>query len=139
MAEKELKVSNYVGEVISNIVFLVLLNLLPRWNLSVLTDRYTEVLWAINLSLAVRIAGNFILVFIHPRFLHHLFNAAFALVSIIPIAVFISIFPFSFSTVTGPWLDKLLKIALIIALAATILSVIVHLVKFLGRLFRPGD
>lgn len=104
-----------------------------------LTDRYTEVLWAINLSIAVRIAGNFILIFIHPRFLHHIFNAAFSLVSIIPIAVLISIFPFSFSAVTGPWLDKLLKIALFIALAGTIISVIVHLVKFLGRTFRPGD
>ena len=68
------RITDYVFSVIFNIAFLVVVNKVPDWNIAFITDSFPDILWAVNTSVAVSIAGNLILIFFHPRFLHHLFS-----------------------------------------------------------------
>ena len=54
------KVSHYIGGIIGNAILLIILNLLPNWNLSFITEEFPDVLWAINFSLGVQIFGYFV-------------------------------------------------------------------------------
>lgn len=123
------KVSHYIGGIIGNAILLIILNLLPNWNLSFITEEFPDVLWAINLSLGVQIFGYFVLIFIHPLFLHHLANVVFSAVSLIPIYVLYVVYPLDFTGLGLAWVDKLFKIILIVAFVATVIAVIVHLIK----------
>ena len=67
--DKDRSVGSYIASVIGNAIVLFLVNKVPEWDLRFITDGYTAVLWAMNLSLIVQIAGNALLVFFHPLFI----------------------------------------------------------------------
>ena len=128
--------SDYIFAVIFDIAFLVVVNKVPDWNILFITDSFADILWAVNTSLAVSLAGNLILIFFHPRFLHHLFNAVFAAFGILATSVILSVFPFDFSQVAGEWLNTVVRIALIIGIVGSVISVVVNIVKAVGAIFR---
>ena len=130
------RMSDYIFAVIFNIAFLVVVNKVPDWNILFITDSFADILWAVNTSLAVSLAGNLILIFFHPRFLHHLFNAVFAAFGILATSVILSVFPFDFSQVAGEWLNTVVRIALIIGIVGSVISVVVNIVKAVGAIFR---
>ena len=130
------RMSDYIFAVIFNIAFLVVVNKVPDWNILFITDSFADILWAVNTSLAVSLAGNLILIFFHPRFLHHLLNAVFAGFGILAASVILSVFPFDFSQVTGEWLTIIVRIALIVGIVGSAISVVVNIVKAVGAVFR---
>ena len=130
------RMSDYIFAVIFDIAFLVVVNKVPDWNILFITDSFADILWAVNTSLAVSLAGNLILIFFHPRFLHHLFNAVFAAFGILATSVILSVFPFDFSQVAGEWLNTVVRIALIIGIVGSVISVVVNIVKAVGAIFR---
>jgi hypothetical protein len=131
--------SDYIFSVIFDIAFLVVVNKVPDWNITFITDAFPEILWAVNTSLAVSLAGNLILIVFHPRFLHHLFNAVFAVFGILAVSVILSVFPFDFSRVVGEWLNILVRIALIVGIVGSAISVVVNIVKAIGTVFRVRE
>jgi len=133
------RMSDYIFAVIFNIAFLVVVNKVPDWNILFITDSFTDILWAVNTSLAVSLAGNLILIFFHPRFLHHLLNAVFAVFGILAASVMLSVFPFDFSQVTGEWLNIVVRIALIVGIVGSAISVVVNIVKAIGAVFRVRE
>jgi hypothetical protein len=130
------RMSDYIFSVIFNIAFLVVVNKVPDWNIVFITDSFPDILWAVNTSLAVSLAGNLILIFFHPRFLHHLLNAVFAAFALLATSMILSVFPFDFSRVTGEWLTIAVRIALIVGIVGSAISVVVNIVKAVGAVFR---
>lgn len=133
------RMSDYIAAVIFDIIFLVVVNKIPGWNISFITEAFPDILWAVNTSMAVSLAGNLILIFFHPRFLHHLFNAVFAIFGILATSVILSVFPFDFSVVVGDWLNILVRIILIVGIVGSAIAVVVHIVKTIGAIFRAGE
>ena len=133
------RMSDYIFAVIFNIAFLIVVNKVPDWNILFITDSFADILWAVNTSLAVSLAGNLILIFFHPRFLHHLLNAVFAVFGILAASVMLSVFPFDFSQVTGEWLTIIVRIALIVGIVGSAISVVVNIVKAVGAIFRVRE
>jgi hypothetical protein len=131
--------SDYIFAVIFNIAFLIVVNKIPDWNILFITDSYADILWAVNTSLAVSLAGNLILIFFHPRFLHHLLNAVFSVFAILATSVILSVFPFDFSQLTCEWLTIIVRIALIVGIVGSAISVVVNVVKAVGALFRVRE
>ena len=130
------RITDYVFSVIFNIAFLVVVNKVPDWNIAFITDSFPDILWAVNTSVAVSIAGNLILIFFHPRFLHHLFNAVFAIFGILACSVILSVFPFEFEDLVGEWLNILIRIALIVGIVGSAIAIVVNIVKAIGAIFR---
>jgi hypothetical protein len=133
------RMTDYIFSVIFNTAFLVVVNKIPDWNIRFITDSFPEVLWAVNTSLAVSLAGNLILIFFHPRFLHHLFNAVFSIFGILATSVLVSVFPFDFSQVVGEWLNILVRIVLIIGIVGSAVAVVVNIVKAVAAIFRVRE
>ena len=133
------RLADYIVAVIFNIAFLVIVNKVPDWNIPFITDSFPDILWAVNTSVAVSIAGNFILIFIHPRFLHYLFNAVFSVFGILATSVILSVFPFEFRDLVGEWLNILVRIALIVGIVGSAIAVVVNVVKAVGAVFRVRD
>lgn len=133
------RVSEYIGAVVFNTIFLYVLNRLPDWHVPLITARWREVLWAVNLSLVVQIVGNFALIFYHPRLMHHQMHIAFSIVSAIAVYTVFRVFPFDFSIIPVAWFDRFFRVVLLIALGGTILGGVVHTLKLLRLLFLPGD
>jgi hypothetical protein len=133
------RMGDYIFAVIFDIVLLVVVNKVPDWNILFITDSFSDTLWAINTSLAISLAGNLILIFFHPRFLHYLLNAVFAAFGILAASVILSVFPFDFSRVTGEWLNIVVRIALIVGIVGSVISVVVNIVKAIGAVFRVSE
>jgi hypothetical protein len=130
------RITDYIFATIFNIAFLVVVNKVPDWNIVFITDSFPDILWAVNTSLAVSIAGNLILIFFHPRFLHHLLNAVFSIFGILVLSVILSVFPFDFSELVDEWLNILIRIVLIIGIVGSAIGTVVHVVKAVGAIFR---
>ena len=133
------RMTDYIFAVIFNIAFLVVVNKVPDWNILFITDSFPAILWAVNTSLAVSIAGNLILIFFHPRFLHHLLNAVFAVFGILATSVVLSVFPFEFADLVGEWLNIVVRIALIVGIVGSAIGVVVHIVNAIGAVFRVRE
>ena len=136
--DKDRSVGSYIASVIGNAIVLFLVNKVPEWDLRFITDGYTAVLWAMNLSLIVQIAGNALLVFFHPRFLHYLGQTVFSAVSLLSIIILAAVFPFDFAYVAGV-LNTLVRIALIVGAVGTGISIVVNLFRAVGSLLRRND
>ena len=130
------RMTDYIFAVIFNIAFLVVVNKVPDWNIVFITDSFPDVLWALNTSIAVSLAGNLILIFFHPRFLHHLLTAVFSVFGILATSVLLSVFPFEFAELVGEWLNILVRIVLIVGIVGSAIGVVVNVVKAVGAVFR---
>ncbi len=131
------KLSNYIPSVIFNFIFMFVINKVPDWNILFITEQFSAVLWALNLALAVQIAGNFMLIFYRPLFLHHLIHVIIALFSLLSLIILYTVYPFDFSFV-GDWFDLVIKIILIAASIGTVISGIINLIKFFTSLAKIG-
>jgi hypothetical protein len=129
----------YIGSIVANLIFLLIVNKVPDWNLSFITESYPSVLWAVNLSIFVQIVGNALLIFFDPRWLRHLANLAFNIFGVISIAVVYAIYPFNFAVFGMEWYDVAAKIMLLIALFATAIAGAVHGVQFVVSLATAED
>ncbi|MBN2324093.1 MAG: hypothetical protein JXQ30_10190 [Spirochaetes bacterium] len=130
------RISNYIPSIIFNIALLVVLNKIPDWNIVFITESYPDILRAVNTALIVHIAGNLILIFIHPLVIHHLANAFFSIFSLIAAWVILSVFPFDFSEIVGYWLNTLVRVCLIIGVVGSAISIVVHVVKAVFAVFK---
>jgi hypothetical protein len=95
----------------------------------VVLESWTDILWAANLSGAVEIVGNLLLIFYRPPRFNALIQAVFAAVGVLSIVVFVLVFPLDFSQIVGAWLNTLLRAVLILAAAGAAIACIVHLVR----------
>jgi len=132
---------NYIVAVIGNIILLVVLNKLPDWNFHVLAPSYRDVLWVINLSLGVQVAGNSLLIFFHPLYLHHLGQAIFSAFSAFAAWRIYQVFPFDLTSVTDAigWFDTFLKVLIMVVFVGTVIGGSLNFYRFLRNVFFPPE
>jgi hypothetical protein len=129
---KEKKTGELTASAVGNAILLVLFNTFPLWRQytqGVLLDDFARVLWAVNLSLLVQIAGNLSMIFYRPpRFaaMAQILGTAAGLMSII---VFFVVFPLDFSVVGAAWANTLLKVALMAGMAGAAIGLIVQAIQ----------
>jgi hypothetical protein len=111
-------IGNYIAAVVFNVIFLV-----------------------INVSLGVQLAGNFLLIFFHPLYLHHLGQAVFSGLSALVIWRIYQVFPFDLSRVLRSlsWFDTLLKVLIMVVFVATVIGGSINFYKFLRSLLFPPE
>jgi hypothetical protein len=126
----------YIASAVINGVLLWVMNQLPVWKPFFLLDSYSEVLWAVNMSLIVQIVLNLVLVFFHPLFFHYLIQTVISLVSIVSLFWIVQVFPVDFSARLGSWFNTLFRVVLIIGIVGSLIGGITNFVRFLRALFR---
>jgi len=132
-------IGNYIAAVVFNVIFLVILNKVPDWNISFLKSSYSDLLPVINVSLGVQLAGNFLLIFFHPLYLHHLGQAVFSGLSALVIWRIYQVFPFDLDQVLRSlsWFDTLLKVLIMVVFVATVIGGSINFYKFLRSVLFP--
>ena len=133
------KLPEYIAGVIINSILLFVVNKVPSWNLSFITENFSNILWVLTLSLGVQVFFNFILIFYHTLFFHHLINLIFNIVSIFALAGVYHVFPFDFSQTTVGWLGTFARVIILIAIVATAISGFVHVFRLLFLSFKPRE
>ena len=86
--EKKEKWYAYLFTVIINLVRLYIANNIQYWNLSFISPTFSEVLFAVNLSLIVRIVGNISFIFYHPPWFKHATKAVINITALLAIYMF---------------------------------------------------
>ncbi len=95
----------------------------------------------INLSLGVQVAGNFILIFFHPLYLHHLGQAVFSAFSAFAVWRVYRVFPFDLTGVIDAigWFDIFLRIFIMVVFIATVIGGSICFYRFLRSVFFPPE
>jgi len=139
---KEKKTMEFMGAILGAIIGLAIMNTVPLWlhlTNGVLLESWVNILWAVNLSFAVQIAGNFTLAIYRPARLYTFMQAIFVATGLIGVIVFYTVFPLDFSVIVGNWLNQLIKVILIIAMVGASIGIIVNLVRtVLGTEYAPA-
>jgi hypothetical protein len=113
----------YVVSILVNILFIYIVNNLLNWNVSLFTKEFAQCLWAINLSLGVTIFINFIFIFFDRKWFKNLMQAFGNVFAFISAFIFWRVFPLNLSDSMA----SLVRLALIIALGAIVLSTMIEL------------
>ena len=133
------KRSNYIAAAIVNAVLVVVVNKIPGWNIGFITGGFTGVLWALNLSFGVQIAGNAVLVAYHPLHLHYAVNVVFSAAGALSSYVVYREFPFDFSGTSVPWFDTVARVVLIAGIAGSMIGGVIQLIKAVTHLGKAAE
>lgn len=137
---KEKKTGDFIAAVIINILVCVVLNTLllwRQWTQGVILESWIDILWAANISIGVQIVGNLMLAFYRPPRMLAFMRALFAAAGLLSAIVFFIVFPMDFSHLVGNWLNTLLKVLLMIGIGASLIALVVELVRFI--MGGPGE
>ncbi len=125
--------SNYIVSIVFNGIFLYVVNKVPDWNIVFITGRFSEVLWALNLSIVFQLVGNGVLYVYHPLAMHHLVQTLLSGVSALAAYTIWKVYPFALVRLVPSisWLDTFFRWVLLVGVVGTAIGGVVNLVKFL--------
>jgi hypothetical protein len=129
---KEKRTSYFIILIVFSLVELALVNTVPLWSghtRGVVLGSWTDILWAANLSIIVRLCGNVILAFRRPARLYSSVQAVITAASLVSIAVFLAVFPLDFGAISLGWINTALRALIIFSLAMGSIAVIVNVVQ----------
>jgi len=115
---------SYLISVIVNSCALYVIQNVPEWNIVFITGQYGQVQHVLATAVIVQIAGGVILIVLRTKVMHYLLHVVFNFVSIYAVYRMITIFPFDFAVIGIPVLETVLKILLIISLAAAFIGLV---------------
>jgi hypothetical protein len=140
---REKSAVDYVFGACFQLGVLVAINLWPKWvplTFGVVTPAFAYVVWAANLAATVELLRCLVLAATRPGWLFELSKMISGVASFISTAAFLAVFPFDFSHFGGPVMNPLVRICLLIALAASTLSVVIHAARFIfGQPLNPAS
>jgi hypothetical protein len=114
----------YIGAIIFSFIFLYIVNNLLNWHVYFITSAFNDVLWIINLSIAVNIIGNFLMLIYRPEWFRHLTKIVLNIVAWVAVYLVYIVFPFNFSNSFLNWgWSVLLILAMIGIIIATIVEI----------------
>jgi len=124
--DKKEKWYDYLIAIFINLLFLYIVNNLLYWNLSFIAESFTDVLWAVNLSLIVAIVANVSFVLYDPPWFKIISKLIMSFTALVAAFVILTVFPFvinQFILAVG------LKILIIIGIVAAVVSIIFQIMK----------
>lgn len=120
---------SYLIGIIINSFALYVIQKVPEWNIVFITGQYGLVQNVLATAVIVQIAGGVILIVLRTRVMHYLLHVVFSFVSIYAVFRMITVFPFDFAVIGIPVLETVLKILLIISLAAAFIGLVSNMFK----------
>jgi len=131
---KQKKAGELVGSAFGNAIVLVVANTVVLWRhltRGVVLASWTDVLWAVDLSLAVGIALYLSLAFYRPSWFYWFSETAISAAGLVSTIVVFSVFPFDFSQIGLCWINTAAKALLIVGMAGTAIAIVVNLSRLL--------
>ena len=127
-AKKQNRKIGYLFTIVINAVLIYVFNNLLNWGVPFLTDDFTRVLWAFDISFGVTIFLNFTYLIHDGIRYRHLGQMVMAVIAIFVLWLLLIIFPFTFAG--EPWAFWV-KLACILGMAGSAIGFIVELVKLI--------
>jgi hypothetical protein len=118
----------YIIAIIVNVILLYVIHHLLEWNVFFVTERFSEVLWALDLSLQATILANLLFLVYDAAWFKHLAQIILNLLSILATFLLYWVFPFDFGLA---WWNQLVKFALLLAIVAMGIAIIVEFFKLI--------
>ena len=128
----------YFVSIVINFLMMYAANNLHNWNVPFLTERFSECLWAVNLSLGVSIFIHFIFMVFDRKWFRSFMQAIANVFSLISVYVFREVFPLELSES----MERMVNLGLVIILLLILLSIFVELfnsIKFYRSKPQPVD
>jgi hypothetical protein len=119
----------HIWAIIWNIVFLWIVNKVPDWNLWFINEHYNAVLIFLNINIYIQIGTHTLMAFLETRWAYHLLKIVSEASKFMLFILLYYLYPFDFSGRNLAWLDMLIPVFLIITMAITALSVLIHLFR----------
>ena len=113
----------YIIAIVVNALLLYVIHHLLDWNVFFVTERFSEVLWALDLSLQATILANLLFLVYDAAWFKHLAQIVLNLLSILATFILYWVFPFDFGLA---WWNQLVKFALLLAIAGMAIAIIVE-------------
>lgn len=114
-----------VSNIIFGLIFLWIVNKVPDWNLPFIRDNYNVVLWALNLSILIKIGANLLMLLLDMRPLRYFLRMVIEAAAFVANIVIFYIYPFDFSHYHNlGWFDNVLPILLIISMVVSGMKVL---------------
>ena len=126
LEDKKEKWYDYLIAILINLLFLYIANNLLYWNLSFIAASFSDVLWAVNLSLIVAIVANVSFVFYDPPWFKIVAKILMSITALVAAFALLTVFPFvlnQFIIAVG------LKILIIIGILASVISIIFQIMR----------
>ena len=113
----------YFMSIVFNFIMMYAVNNLLNWNAPYLTERFSECLWAFNLSLGVSIFIHFIFMVFDRKWFRSFMQALANVFSLVSVYVFREVFPLDLSES----MERMVNLGLVILLILILLSILVEL------------
>ena len=127
---REKRTGELTASVVANAVCAVLFNTSPLWRQytqGVVLDDFIRVLWAVNLSLLVQMAGSMAMIFYRPPRFAAVAQALGTAAAVLSMIVFYVVFPLDFSAVGAAWVNSVIRVVLIAGMAGGGIGLLVQL------------
>ena len=122
----------YIVAIIVNVALLYVFNNLLRWNppLLNLTERFTDCLWAINLSLLATIVGNILFLGYDAQWFKSLVQIVLNCFGLLSAYTLYRVFPFDFEMML---VEQAVRIALLVAMFGIVVGSVVEFFRLFSR------
>lgn len=124
--DKDEKWYDYLFAILLNLILLYIANNLIYWNLSFIAASFSNVLWAVNLSLIVAVVANVSFVLYDPRWFKICSKIIMNITALVAAFTLLTVFPFVINQFI---LELGLKILLIIGILASVVSILFQILK----------
>ena len=115
----------YFISVVINFIMIYAANNLLSWNVPYLTERFSECLWAVNLSLGVSIFISFVFMVFDRKWFRSFMKSLGNVFSFISVYVFRRVFPLDLSDSMA----RTVNLGLVILLILILLSIFIELIN----------
>ncbi|MFT3840738.1 MAG: hypothetical protein QM723_27355 [Myxococcaceae bacterium] len=134
MKRREKRAVDYVFGALFQLAVLVAINSWPLWlpfTFGVVTPAYEQVVWAANLAALVKLLQCVWLAFTRPQWLLHFTKMMVGVANAISTLAFVAVFPFNFAVFAGPWMNPLVRGAMLLAILVALVQVLVSAARFI--------
>jgi hypothetical protein len=122
----DLRATGYGISIVVNVILLYVAHHLLAWGVPFLTPAFTDVLWAIDLSIGATIVANAIYMAYDPSWLRHVSEIVLDLLALLSVYTIYRVFPFQFEQT---WWYQSATLTLLVLMFAILIAVIVNLVQ----------
>lgn len=133
---KTARIFGYLIAILVNMIGWVIVNNLLNWNVPFVTSRLAECLWAINLSIAVALVCQMILLFYDPIWLRHLLQVVMSSFALVSLVVFYRVFPLDFGAEV--W-NQAIRLGLGIVLIILPIAILVEFIRAVCALLELSE
>ncbi len=119
----------HMAAIILNIILLGVLHRVPSWNLSFVTPRFADTLWAADLAIFGNLLANAVLMFYRRPWLRRLIQLVLNALALLWMYILLTVFPFQVPS----GVEVALKVALALAQPVLVFLLIIDFVRLLVR------